>query len=181
MNDKELEECAEIEYQCWRENFSPMLKISEILYYQTVIGFKKNLEVLLKSGTYKPHSIIIYDSKFEVVNRARVEVRTVSGFAVIQQRQNGMQEYVVEKFFVSPKHQGRGIGQKLLEAIIDNFSDKSISVSVFEQNRIAQHLLIKNGFEKTLCVNSKITYGKNEINVKNVYYKWRKNNERDIL
>lgn len=178
MNAEELERCAEIEYQCWRENFSPMLEISEILYYQTIEGFRKGLETGLKSRFYKPHTILIYDSQIKVIDRVRTEVRTVSGFAIVQQHKSGRDNYVIEKFFIAPEYQGRGIGQRLLEGIIQNFSDKSITVSVFEQNRIAQHLLIKNGFQQTISCNSKLIYGKNEIDVRNVFYKLYKVEEK---
>ncbi len=177
MNDEELDRCAEIEYQCWRENFSPMLEISEILYYQTIESFRKGLQTLTKYGFYKPNTAIIYTSEFKVINRVRTEIRTVSGFAVIRQHKSGRDEYVIEKLFVAPEYQGRGIGQRLLEWIITNFSDKSISVSVFEQNRIAQHLLLKNGFRQTYVANSQLTYGKNAVNIRNVYYKLDKMEE----
>ena len=47
INKEDLQRCAEIEYDCWKENYAPMLKISEYLYYQTKTSLKKDLEKLL--------------------------------------------------------------------------------------------------------------------------------------
>ena len=47
ISQEDLQRCAEIEYDCWKENYAPMLKISEYLFYQTKTSLKKDLEKLL--------------------------------------------------------------------------------------------------------------------------------------
>ena len=47
ISQEDLQRGAEIEYDCWKKNYAPMLKISEYLYYQTKTNLKKDLEKLL--------------------------------------------------------------------------------------------------------------------------------------
>ena len=66
ISQADLQRCAEIEYDCWKENYAPMLKISEYLYYQTKTSLKKDLEKLLddkNAHIMLSHKKIIKNSK----------------------------------------------------------------------------------------------------------------------
>lgn len=66
ISQEDLQRCAEIEYDCWKENYAPMLKISEYLYYQTKTSLKKDLEKLLddkNAHIMLSHKKIIKNSK----------------------------------------------------------------------------------------------------------------------
>ena len=49
ISQEDLQRCAEIEYDCWKENYAPMLKISEYLYYQTKTSLKKDFSIIKNS------------------------------------------------------------------------------------------------------------------------------------
>ncbi|MCQ2524147.1 MAG: GNAT family N-acetyltransferase [Lachnospiraceae bacterium] len=61
-----------------------------------------------------------------------------------------MTAYILHRFCVSPKFQGKGIGKQLLleiEAQIRNMGYESVRLDVFTQNPFAQKLYRHNGYE----------------------------------
>lgn len=159
INDKELNICAKIEYKCWRENFAPMLNISEYLYFQTEAYLKRQLQKILENP----------DSHIILIHKKEKKKNVIAGFSIVTLNKN-RSYYIIDKFFIDPQYQNKKLATSLLQSIINNFESFSISIQVFQANRIAEHLLIKNKFKKTLNRNMNLMYGKNTIVIPTSYY-----------
>lgn len=171
MNDDTLDRCAEIEYKCWKENLCPMLCVSEYIYYKTKESIKKDIEHTLNKEHLQPHILYSYILKKDIVDREIITTEVLVGFAIIRNAESWRNEYVIDRLFIDPEFQGKKHATALIKNIVDTFKDKPITVSVFEENRIAQHILINNDFRKTITKKSEIAYGKNVIPIKNTYYR----------
>lgn len=158
ISEETLEVCANIEYECWRQNFSPMLHISEYIYFQTIENFKRQLQHILQND----------NSHILLTQKQEKNQKVITGFAIITFNPT-KKYYTINKFFVSPQYQNKKIATSLLKTIIKTFKN-SISIQVFQDNRIAQHLLVKNKFKKTLNRNMDLIYGKNKITIPTSYY-----------
>lgn len=172
ISEENINICAKIEYDCWKEVLSPILNISEYIYFQT----EQNFKTQLKESINNPKNHIILAQK-------RVgEKNVIAGFALVQEDRD-KKVYRIKKFFIAPKYHNQGIGKFLLKQIIKNFQEFPISASVYKANRAMEHLLIKAHFKWTQNRNLKLEYGKNSILIPSSYYSYKKEdlNEADIL
>lgn len=174
ISDKDLDRCARIERECWKENFAPLLGISEYLYFQTDISVKKELTSILENKD--AHILLSYKKtprNFEVEEFNK----DIAGFAIVRLGCNSknIQQYYIDKLYISPEFQHQGIGQSMLEAIINAFNNYSINLSIIKENRIAEHILLKNGFKKTTEKKLKLEYGKNVLPITYSYFLLERN------
>lgn len=158
ISEEILKRCAEIEYECWKQNFAPMLNISEYIYFQTVENFQRQIQKILQNE----------NTHILLTQKKEGNKKVITGFAIVTFN-TIRRYYILDKFFISPNYQNKKNATSLLKTIINTFKG-SISVQVFQANRIAQHLLIKNKFRKTLNRNMDLTYGKNKITIPTSYY-----------
>ncbi len=69
-------------------------------------------------------------------------------------------EFYIDSFGVSPKHQGKGIGARILQFLIDEYvvkNEQTIGLLVDEDNPHAKRLYLKLGFQS---VGEKVLVGK---------------------
>jgi len=74
-------------------------------------------------------------------------------------------EYYIDSFGVSPEHQGKGIGAKLLQYVIDTYvhqQQQTVGLLVDEDNPSAKRLYVKLGFQP---VGEKLLVGKKMIHL----------------
>ncbi|MCK0125402.1 GNAT family N-acetyltransferase [Gelidibacter sp. F2691] len=74
-------------------------------------------------------------------------------------------EYYIDSFGVSPEHQGKGIGAKLLQHVIDTYVHQqkhTVGLLVDEDNPNAKRLYVKLGFKP---VGEKLLVGKKMIHL----------------
>ena len=164
INEEELKACAKIEYDCWRENFAPILNISDYLYYQTETSIRADLTQALNN---KNTHLLVTRKKIQT-SYENFDI-VISGFAIVRLDPKHY-VYVIDKFFIAPQYQNEGIGNSLLKIIIKNFNTFSISVSIFKENRAAAHLLVINNFRQTANRKFILEYGKNKIPIPQTYY-----------
>ncbi len=67
--------------------------------------------------------------------------------------------FEIKALFVDPKHQGKGIGKKLMAEAIQTFGDKKMQLFVIEGNRGAITLYQKHGFNVTHSDTKKTFFG----------------------
>lgn len=156
----DIKELAKIEKDCWKTNLAPVLNITEYLYFQTIESISREIETI-----YKYEDVNV----FKYMKKINAEQEEIVGFAITSYN-NQKNKHTIKKFFVNPKYQNQGIGQKILDTIINNFKNISIDIQTFEKYRPMQHILIKKGFKCTRTTKGNITYGKNIMPIKYTYY-----------
>lgn len=96
--------------------------------------------------------------------------------------ETGEGEYYIDSIGVTPDHQGRGIGSKILQFLIDEYvvrREETLGLLVEETNPDAKRLYIKLGFKS---VEPKIFMGKNMVHLqRNPPKKIKKKNRYGII
>ena len=132
--------------------------MSKSTFYQTYVAIHPENAGLLKAYTEEHFSeakILEQLQKSEVsyyLAQLGAEVvgymKTVQGDAPAQVRSKP--SLALEKLYVSQEHQGKSIGQRLfdsLKPVAQSQGNKSIWLSVYENNQVALEFYQKNGFE----------------------------------
>lgn len=73
------------------------------------------------------------------------------------ERETQKGEYYIDSFGVDPESQGRGIGTKMLEFVINRYDQQTLGLLVDEDNPNAEKLYLNLGFE---LVGTKVLTGK---------------------
>lgn len=126
------------------------------LTYRPALESDLNFLLDLRTKTMNPHLIAsslstAVDShmlriKYKFEHASIIEYnRTSIGLLKIERKQDGIELIQIQ---IDPLYQGKGIGKKILEQIINeaNFDKKSITLQVLKVNK-AQRLYVKLGFK----------------------------------
>lgn len=126
------------------------------LTYRTALESDLNFLLDLRTKTMNPHLIAsslsttvdshILRVKYKFEHASIIEYnRTSIGLLKIERKQDGIELIQIQ---IDPLYQGRGIGKKIFEQIINeaNSEKRSITLQVLKVNK-AQRLYVKLGFK----------------------------------
>ena len=107
-------------------------------------------------------AIVIYNGADLYLLRENVEkyIKTVTSKSFEPEDETQAGEYYIDSFGVSQKHQGKGIGSKMLNHLIQEFTEKqglTLGLLVEKDNPAAKRLYERLGFKK---VGEKMLVGK---------------------
>lgn len=119
---------------CWQATYKEILSEEQIDYMLHLFYDESSLQKQMNDG----HQFIIAEENNEVV-----------GFASYAKKENQLSIYKLHKIYVHPEHQGKKIGNILLNHIIDDIkTDHATSLELnVNRNNKALHFYQKNNFE----------------------------------
>lgn len=134
IKEKERMQFYEFAFESTKENLSKLGVSLNVLK-----KFCKINRILLGL----PAKLIMKNMKdFFVINNGEI----VAGYTIIFNKKED--EYELANLFTRPEYQGIGIGNKVMQKIVEEYGEKTISLGVDEKNTIALHLYEKYDFKK---------------------------------